>query len=83
MAGGNELPVTVFPFILRAVTLAGIDAAWCPMPLRRLAWQRLAGDWKPADLELMATFAGLSGLDPRIDDILAGRIQGRVVVEPR
>ncbi|MGA2253821.1 MAG: oxidoreductase [Thermoguttaceae bacterium] len=81
LAGSNELPVTVYPFILRAVTLAGIDAAWCPMSLRLAAWQRLAGAWKPDNLESMAHFTTLSGLEPYIADILAGRIRGRVVVE--
>ena len=81
LAGSNELPVTVYPFILRAVTLAGIDAAWCPRSLRLEAWQRLAGVWKPDDLESMAHFTTLSGIGPYIGDILAGRIRGRVVVE--
>ena len=81
LAGSNELPVTVYPFILRAVTLAGIDAAWCPMPLRLAAWQRLAGAWKPENLESIAHVTTLSGLGPHIADILAGRICGRVVVE--
>ena len=80
LAGSNELPVTVYPFILRAVTLAGIDAAWCPRSLRLEAWQRLAGAWKPANLESMAHFTTLSGLGPHVADILAGKIRGRVVV---
>jgi putative YhdH/YhfP family quinone oxidoreductase len=80
LANSNELPVTVYPFILRAVTLAGIDAAWCPAPLRLGAWQRLAGPWKPENLESMAHFTTLSGLEPYVTDILAGRIRGRVVV---
>jgi len=48
--------------------------------LRLEAWQRLAGPWKPENLESMAHFTNLSGLGPYITDILAGRIQGRVVV---
>ncbi len=81
LAGSHELPATVYPFILRAVTLAGIDAAWCPMSLRLAAWQRLAGPWKPENLESMAHFTTLAGLGPYITDILAGRIRGRIVVE--
>ncbi len=81
LAGGNDLPVTVYPFILRAVTLAGIDASWCPRAARDQAWQRLATAWKPANLESMATFTTLAQIDPYIKDILAGRILGRVVVE--
>ena len=72
--------MTVYPFILRAVTLAGIDAAWCRMALRREAWHRLAGDWKPDNLESIAQFTNLSGIRPYITEILAGRIRGRVVV---
>jgi acrylyl-CoA reductase (NADPH) len=80
LTAGNQLEMTVYPFILRGVTLAGIDAAWGPIPLRHEIWQRLAGPWKPEDLEKMATFVGLSELPPRIDAILAGRVTGRVVV---
>ena len=72
--------MTVYPFILRAATLAGIDAAWCPRASRLEAWQRLAGDWKPENLDAMAHFTTLSGLGPHISEILAGRIRGRVVV---
>ena len=80
LTAGDELSMTVYPFILRGVTLAGIDAAWGPIPLRHEIWQRLAGEWKPDDLEAMANSIGLSDLPPRIDDILAGRITGRLVV---
>ena len=81
LAASNELPITVFPFILRAVTLAGIDAAWGSIPLRHEIWQRLAGPWKPAQLEAMARFIDLPELPKYVDDILAGRIMGRVVVK--
>jgi putative YhdH/YhfP family quinone oxidoreductase len=80
LAGSNELPITVYPFILRAATLAGIDASWCPSSSRRTAWQRLAGAWKPDNLEAMAQFTTLPEIGPYVTDILAGRIRGRVVV---
>ncbi len=80
LAAGNELPVTVFPFILRAVTLAGIDAAWCDVALRHEIWQRLAGPWKPSQLELMARFIQLADLPGYVNDILKGRVTGRAVV---
>jgi acrylyl-CoA reductase (NADPH) len=80
LTAGNQLPVTVYPFILRGVTLVGIDAAWGPIPLRHQIWQRLAGQWKPDNLERMATFIKLSELPPRIDAILAGQVTGRVVI---
>jgi putative YhdH/YhfP family quinone oxidoreductase len=81
LTAGNELLLTVYPFILRGITLVGIDAAWGPIALRHEIWQRLAGPWKPDNLEKMATFIELRDLAPRIDDILAGRITGRVAIK--
>ena len=80
LAGGSDLPVTVYPFILRAVTLSGVNAAWCPIALRHKMWRQLAGQWKVDHLERLARFVNLQGLPPQINDILAGRIAGRVVV---
>jgi acrylyl-CoA reductase (NADPH) len=80
MAAGSDLPITVFPFILRAVTLAGVDAAWCALSLRHDIWQRLAGAWKPSQLEMIPHYIELPDLPKHIDDILNGRIIGRVVV---
>ena len=80
-AAGFELPITVYPFILRGVTLAGIDAAWCPIPLRHETWHRLAGEWKPDCLEKIARFIDLDELPPQFDEILAGRITGRLAVK--
>jgi len=80
MVAGHDLPVTVYPFILRGVTLAGIDAAWVRPERRHRTWQRLAGQWKPDGLERIAELIELEDLPPRIDDILAGRLVGRVAV---
>ena len=80
-AGGFELPITVYPFILRGVTLAGIDAAWCPIPLRHETWHRLADEWKPDALDRIARFIGFEELLPQFDEILAGRLTGRLAVE--
>ena len=80
LAAGGDLPVTVHPFILRGVTLAGIDAAWGPIPLRHDIWRRLAGPWKLDCLPMIARFAELQDLPAPIAEILAGRITGRVVV---
>jgi putative YhdH/YhfP family quinone oxidoreductase len=80
LAASSALPITVFPFILRAVTLSGIDAAWGSIPLRHEIWQRLAAPWKPPQLATMAHFIDLAELPKYVDDILAGRIMGRVVV---
>ena len=78
--GGAELPLSVYPFILRGVTLAGIDSAQCPMPQRRQIWEKLAGDWKPAGLAKLARECTLDQLSSEIDRTLAGRQWGRVVV---
>lgn len=80
MVQSPDLPVTVFPFILRGVSLLGIDSAACPMPRRTDVWRRLAGEWKPSDLDGFAEEVGLEELDEAIDRILAGRTVGRIVV---
>lgn len=80
-AAGVDIPeLTVFPFILRGITLAGVDAAWCPIPLRHQTWAKLAGPWRLDDLERFAQFITLAQLPEKVKEILAGRITGRVVV---
>lgn len=78
-----QLNTTVFPFILRGVTLQGVDSVHTPMPLRATMWVRLAGPWKPAPsvLDAIAQDAPLDGLSDKIDAILRGQIRGRVVVD--
>jgi acrylyl-CoA reductase (NADPH) len=80
LVGGTDLPLTVYPFILRGVVLAGVSSQNCPMPLRREIWQRLATDWRLTDSEALAREIDLAGLDAAIAQILAGQIRGRVVV---
>jgi acrylyl-CoA reductase (NADPH) len=80
LVGGTEIPLTVYPFILRGVTLAGIDSAWYPAERRTAIWSKLAGPWKPKLPDELATEVRLEELEPKIQDILAGRIVGRVVV---
>jgi len=75
-----ELPVTVFPFILRGVTLAGIDSQNCPMALRKRIWNRLAAEWKIAALGEMYKEVALASLPDEIEKILKGQQKGRVVV---
>jgi acrylyl-CoA reductase (NADPH) len=80
LAGGMDLPTTVAPFILRSVTLAGIDSVMCPKPARLLAWQRLARDLDFAKLDAMTNEVALAdviGMAPRL---LEGKVRGRVVV---
>ncbi len=82
LVGGTELPLTVYPFILRGVTLAGIDSGWCPMPRRREIWQHLAGDWKLPNLSALARKVSLKDLEPEIQSMLKGQHAGRTVVVP-
>jgi acrylyl-CoA reductase (NADPH) len=80
LVASPQLATTVFPFILRGVTLAGIDSAECPMDERLQAWERIAGDWRLGDLGAITTKISLDELSGRIDRILAGQERGRVVV---
>ncbi|MCU0928403.1 MAG: oxidoreductase [Burkholderiaceae bacterium] len=80
LAQGMDLPGTVAPFILRSVTLAGVDSVMAPMPLRRQAWERLARDLDPALLEAMTSEAGLDGAIDAAQRLMSGQVRGRVVV---
>jgi putative YhdH/YhfP family quinone oxidoreductase len=81
LVASPSLSTTVFPFILRGVSLLGVDSVECPMDLRQTVWQKLAGDWKLEGLNELSQTVGLEALDPLIDQILAGRVKGRVVVD--
>lgn len=83
LAQGNDLPTTVLPFILRGVTLAGIDSVMCPLPRREEAWQRLARDLDPKLLETMIDEVPLSGAIAKAEALMAGHVRGRVVVKVR
>jgi acrylyl-CoA reductase (NADPH) len=80
LAQGHDLPTTVMPFILRGVTLAGIDSVMAPLALREQAWQRLARDLDPKLLALIGEEVPLAGAVARAGDLLAGRVRGRAVV---
>jgi hypothetical protein len=73
----------VYPFILRGVTLAGIDSAKCPRPERLDMWNKLAGPWRVENLDAHAEEATLDDLPDRVEQILAGQIVGRTIVVPR
>lgn len=81
LAGGMDLPSTVAPFILRGVTLVGIDSVMCPKNERIAAWQRLAQDLDISKLEAISQQVGLSEIIPFADKMLKGEVRGRVVVE--
>lgn len=75
-----ELPLNVYPFILRGVSLFGIDSAECPMKLRIPIWQKIATTWRLPDLERLATEISLKELDRHIESILKGKQRGRVIL---
>ncbi len=81
LAQGMDFPASVAPFILRGVTLAGVDSVMCPIDERREAWRRLASQ---LDRSLLATITSEIGLDevlPKAAELLAGRVRGRIVVD--
>jgi acrylyl-CoA reductase (NADPH) len=81
LTGGTDVQTTVFPFILRGVSLLGIDSVATPPDVRREVWTRLAGDLRPQGLEDQITREiSLDDLDPFLDEVLAGRARGRTVV---
>ena len=80
LVGSPELSLNVYPFILRGVSLIGIDSVQCPRELRAEVWKRLASTWKPARLAEVVTECALQGVEPMIQAILKGGVTGRVVV---
>lgn len=80
-AGGMDLPTSVAPFILRGVSLIGIDSVYQPKPRRIEAWSRLARDLDRDKLAAITTTLPFSGLVNAAHDILAGKVRGRLVVE--
>ncbi|MFZ9550897.1 MAG: MDR family oxidoreductase [Hylemonella sp.] len=80
LAQGMDLPGSVAPFILRGVTLAGIDSVMAPLEQRRLAWDRLARDLDPGLLEQMLEEVPLSGAIAKAQALMAGQVRGRIVV---
>ncbi|HIJ86593.1 MAG TPA: YhdH/YhfP family quinone oxidoreductase [Desulfuromonadales bacterium] len=80
LVGSPELPLNVYPFILRGVSLIGIDSVQCPGAVRGEIWKRLASAWKPSRLAEVATECTLQNIEPMIEAILKGGVTGRVVV---
>ena len=81
LAQGMDLPATVAPFILRGVSLLGVDSVMAPQTLRREAWGRLASDLDRAKLAAMTSTIKLADTPRAASEILAGKTRGRVVVE--
>jgi acrylyl-CoA reductase (NADPH) len=81
LAGGMDLPASVAPFILRGVSLLGIDSVMCPQPLRQQAWQRLASDLDRGKLAAITGETDLAGVVEAGQAIVEGRVRGRIVVK--
>ncbi len=80
-AASAKLPVSVYPFILRGITLTGIDSSQCLMARRQAIWKMLAGSWKFTGLSEMCRLVSFTSLDNEIDNMLKGQALGRVVVD--
>lgn len=81
LVGSTDLPLNVYPFILRGVRLIGIDSVNCPAGIRLQVWEKLVGEWKPEHLSEVVTEVGLAGLEEKIQAILQGHIRGRIIVK--
>ena len=83
LAGGMDLPTTVAPFILRGISLIGIDSVMCPLPLRQEAWRRLAADLDRGKIAAMTSEIGITDVIASGARIIAGEVRGRIVVKIR
>lgn len=81
LAGGADFPATVMPFILRGVSLLGIDSVMAPKAPRLAAWERLARDLDVSLLEVIATEIGLGDAIAAANDLMEGKVRGRIVVD--
>lgn len=79
--GGRDLPASVLPFILRGVTLAGIDSVRAPRAVRERAWERLAVDLDLDKLGSTVSVVGLAGIQGVARDMLSGKVRGRTLVD--
>ncbi|MDQ5985041.1 MAG: acrylyl-CoA reductase AcuI [Syntrophus sp. SKADARSKE-3] len=82
LAGGTDLPTTVMPFILRSVSLRGVDSVMCPIPRRKQAWNRLVNDLTEEALTLInPKTLSLNNLEAAAKDIVSGKVRGRLIVD--
>ncbi len=78
---GVDIPINMYPFMIRGVSLVGIDSVQCAMPLRQQVWHKLADEWQTEALDELVSEVPLAELSPLIDEILQARVAGRVVVD--
>jgi acrylyl-CoA reductase (NADPH) len=83
LVGGDKFTTSVYPFLLRGITLAGIDSAKCPRPQRMEMWEKLSGPWRVEQLDRFANEITLDDLPGYIRHILSGDSVGRTLVVPR
>ena len=81
LAQGMDLPASVAPFILRGVSLLGIDSVMAPKPIRIEAWRRIASDLDHTKLAALSTTIGFDAIDQAASDIVEGKVRGRIVVD--
>lgn len=81
LAQGMDFPASVAPFILRGVSLLGVDSVMAPRELREPAWNRLARDLDPTVLERITTVIGLGEVVAAAEEIISGKVRGRIVVD--
>ncbi|WP_311030389.1 acrylyl-CoA reductase (NADPH) [Mesorhizobium koreense] len=81
LAQGMDLPASVAPFILRGVSLLGIDSVMAPKPIRIEAWRRIASDLDHTKLAALSTTIGFDGIIQAAHDIVEGKVRGRIVVD--
>lgn len=81
LVAGHQLEMTVYPFLLRGVSLCGAASADCPMPQRLAIWEKLAGPWKPQHTDVLCSLADFESLLGYVDAMKQGQVAGRVVVE--
>ncbi len=81
LAGGMDLPTSVAPFILRGVSLLGIDSVMCPLPLRQKAWQHLETDLDGSKIAAIVSEIGLADVIAAGGRIVEGKVRGRIVVK--
>jgi acrylyl-CoA reductase (NADPH) len=80
-AASPDLPINVFPFILRGITLIGIDSQNCPMAIRKTIWKKLADEWKIPNFEKTVSEITLNQLDQRIDMMMQRKHRGRTIIK--
>jgi putative YhdH/YhfP family quinone oxidoreductase len=78
---GDAFKTSVYPFILRGITLAGIDSVTCPMPLRKEIWNKLSQAWKPNKLDLLTEVISLKQINTYTELMLKGQSKGRKIVD--